>query len=153
MRPTSPPHLRLAPALAHWALGLALVAPGLTGCVTTTTSQPAGADGAILTAIPVSRAWLVLEQGETVGSVVRYSEAGDRGRFLYVVRNLWDQDLGMIDERGRAWKRIPHEEDRWLGTGSIAQGVRQILETGVDCQLLELSAAEVEAATAAARAL
>lgn len=159
MRPKSPLPLsqsaRAACGSACVALAAALVpalVPALTGCVTTTTSQPAGIDQAVLTAIPISRAWLVLDEGHVVGSVVRYSETAEDGQFLYVVRNLWDQDLGVIDERGRAWRRIPHQEDRWIGTGTVVHGVRQILETGQNCRLDELSVAEVEAATAAARA-
>lgn len=146
----TPPPLAAASSCrrASTILGLALA-----GCITTTTSQPAGIDRAILTAIPVSRAWLAWEDGSVIGSVVRYSEPEEDGRFLYVVRNLWDQDLGMIDDRGRTWKRIPHEEDRWIGTGTIIRGVRQILETGEDCRLAEVPVAEAEAATAAARAL
>lgn len=110
-----------------------------------------GLDRAVLHSIPVSRAWIVSEGGETAGSVVRYSERGSDGRFLYVVRNIWDQDLGVIDERGRAWRRIPHEEDRWIGTGTVVQGVRQILDAGPGAQMIERAIDEVEAATATAR--
>lgn len=124
----------------------------LSGCVTTTTSQPVGLDRAVLHSIPVSRAWIVKEGSEVVGSVVRYSERGSAGRFLYVVRNIWDQDLGVIDERGRAWRRVPHAEDRWIGTGTVVHGVRQILETGSNSQMVEQPIDEVEAATATARA-
>jgi hypothetical protein len=124
----------------------------LTGCVATTTSQPVGLDRAVLHSIPVSRAWIVVEDGETLGSVVRYSERGSAGRFLYVVRNIWDQDLGVIDERGRAWRRVPHEEDRWIGTGTVVQGVRQVLDSGSRAQMIERPIDDVEAATASARA-
>lgn len=125
---------------------------GLGSCLTTSTSQPAGLDRAILTSIPVSRAWIVQEDGQTLGSVVRYSGAGNDGQFLYVIRNLWDQDLGVIDERGRAWRRIPHEDDRWIGSGTVVQGVRQILDTGTNTLMVERPIGAVEAATAAARA-
>ena len=155
--PSHPPHLtrdlpphpstRRLPV----ALGLATLL-SLGSCITTTTSQPVGLDRAVLTSIPVSRAWLVQEGGQTIGSVVRYSERGSDGRFLYVVRNLWDQDMGMIDERGRAWRRLPHEEDSWIGTGTVVQGVRQILDAGPDTQMDERSIEAVEAATASARA-
>ncbi len=145
--PTPPRRLASPMALA---LGLTAVL-GLPGCLTTTSSEPVGLDQAILTSIPVSRAWIVQDRDEIVGSVVRYSEPGADGRFIYVVRNLWDQDLGLIDAGGRAWKRIPHEEDRWIGTGTVVQGVRQILDTGVAAQMVELPIQEVESATAAAR--
>lgn len=135
------------------ALALALgLAPALGACTTsTTTREPAGIDRAVLTPVPAVRAWVVLDQGETSGSVVRYAERGLDGRFLYVVRNLWDQDLGVVDELGRAWRRVPHGEDRWIGTGTVAEGVRRILELGANCALSEQTIELVEQATARAR--
>lgn len=153
------PHLspnRCGLSSLHSALGVPLALGvatllGLGSCISTTNSQPVGLDRAVLTSIPVSRAWIVSEGGETIGSVVRYSERGSDGRFLYVVRNLWDQDLGVIDERGRAWRRVPHEEDHWIGTGTVVQGVRQVLDAGPNTQMIERSIDAVEAATATAR--
>ncbi len=140
----------------HSALGIPLALSvvtllGLGSCISTTRSQPVGIDRAVITSIPVSRAWIVQQNGQTLGSVVRYSERGSDGRFLYVVRNLWDQDLGVVDEGGRAWRRVPHEEDRWIGTGTVVQGVQQILDAGPNTQMVERSIDAVEAATASAR--
>ena len=148
--PSGPPLQRPAPRIPILLGVLGLFSLG--ACITSTSSQPVGLDRAIITSIPVSRAWVVQESAKTVGSVVRYSERGSDGRFLYVVRNLWDQDLGVIDEQGRAWRRVPHEDDHWIGTGTIVQGVRQILDTGPDTQMLELPIEAVEGATATARA-
>lgn len=120
-------------------------------CRTTTTLEPAGLDRAVLTPVPAVRAWVVLDEGDICGSVVRYSERGQDGRFLYVVRNLWDQDLGVIDELGRAWRRVPHEEDRWIGTGTVAEGVRTILDVGQTCALSEQPIETVEESTRSAR--
>ena len=98
--------------------------------MTITTQDPAGIERAVLAPVPAVRAWVVLEGGRVEGSVVRYAERGQDGRFLYVVRNVWDQDLGVVDELGRAWRRVPHQEDRWIGTGTVADGVRRILRPG-----------------------
>ncbi|MFT6833215.1 MAG: hypothetical protein ACJAZN_003396 [Planctomycetota bacterium] len=150
----SPPTTRPTtwPTAGSFARAAALAAAlALPGCLTTSSSQPVGADQAVLMAIPVSRAWIVHEGDQIVGSVIRYSETGADGRFLYVVRNPWDQDLGVIDERGRAWRRIPHQEDHWIGTGTVLHGVRQILDTGIEGRLVEIPASDVEAAMAASR--
>lgn len=135
------------------ALLATLISLPLAACMTsTTTREAAGLERAVLTPVPAVRAWVVAEGSTVRGSVVRYAEAGRDGRFLYVVRNEWDQDLGMIDEQGRAWRRTPHGPERWLGTGTVAAGVRTILDVGDDARLIERSIEEVEAATRAARA-
>lgn len=140
-------------ALRPTALALALTAwAALPGCMTTTSTQdPPGIDRAVLTPVPAVRAWVVLEEGRVAGSVVRYAERGSEGRFLYVVRNLWDQDMGVVDELGRAWRKVPHAEDRWIGTGTVADGVRRILELGRTSALSEQPIEAVETATAEAR--
>jgi len=136
-------------------LGSASLGGSLAGCVTTTTSQPVGLERAILTTMPVSRAWIVEDGGIPAGSVVRYSASpageGPDGAFLYVVRNLWDQDLGVVDERGRAWRRMPHRDDQWIGTGTVVQGVRQILSASARPRMVEMPIEDVEPATATAR--
>lgn len=134
------------------ALLATLASLPLAACMTqTTTMEPAGLDRAVLTPVPAVRAWVVLDQGEVVGSVVRYAETGQDGRFLYVVRNLWDQDLGVVDELGRAWRRVPHREDEWIGTGPVADGVRRILEVGQTASMSERAIEDVELATQVAR--
>lgn len=133
------------------ALLATLASVPLAACMTTTTTQPTGLDRAVLTPVPAVRAWVVVESGAVAGSVVRYAERGQDGRFLYMVRNIWDQDLGLVDELGRAWRRVPHEEDRWIGTGTVAQGVRSILEVGDAASLSERPLEDVEEATRIAR--
>ena len=134
------------------ALLASLASLPLAACMTSTTSlEPVGLDRAVLTPVPAVRAWVVIAQGEVVGSVVRSAERGRDGRFLYVVRNIWDQDLGVVDELGRAWRRVPHQEDEWSGTGTVAQGVRSILSASDVATMSERAIEDVETATAAAR--
>jgi hypothetical protein len=54
-----------------------------------------------------------------------------------MVRNVWHQDLGMIDAFGRAYRYVVHhEEPVWVGSGSVRQGVERIL--GLEnCELAE----------------
>ncbi|MEC7232910.1 MAG: hypothetical protein VX015_11925 [Planctomycetota bacterium] len=143
--------MKTALRFAAIALGLAAWAV-LPGCMITTTQDPPGIERAVLTPVPAVRAWVVMEEGRVEGSVVRYAERGQGGRFLYVVRNVWDQDVGVVDELGRAWRRVPHQEDRWLSTGTVADGVRRILDLGRGCALSEQPIEAVELATRGARA-
>ena len=133
------------------ALLATLASLPLAACMTSTTQEPTGLERAVLTPVPAVRAWVVIDQGEIVGSVVRYAERGQDGRFLYVVRNVWDQDLGVVDELGRAWKRVPHREDEWIGTGTVADGVRRILDVTEVASMSERAIDEVEDATRSAR--
>ncbi|MEM9800766.1 MAG: hypothetical protein AAGA20_10615 [Planctomycetota bacterium] len=134
------------------ALLASLAGIPLAACMTSTTSmEPPGLDRAVLTPVPAVRAWVVLDDDAVIGSVVRYAENGSDGRFLYVVRNLWDQDLGVVDELGRAWRRVPHREDKWIGTGTVADGVRRILDVGDSASMSERPIEDVEDATREAR--
>lgn len=86
------------------------------------------------------RTWEVRGGGEPLGLVVLFQEHGLARDSLYVVRNPWHQDLGMIDGLGRAYRYLPHQEEPvWVGSGTIAAGAREILGTGEDCELIELA--------------
>lgn len=125
----------------------------LAGCLTSTTTVGVlDAQGAVLTPAAAERAWLVEEGGAFVGSVVRFGSSEEGGEFFYMVRNRWDQDVGMIDHLGRAWRRVPHAEDAWLGTGTVLEGVRQILAAGPGTEMTEHEVDRLEALTRAARA-
>ena len=55
----------------------------------------------------------------------------------YMVRNVWHQDLGLIDAYGRAYRYVPHSSDpAWVGSGSVRQGVERILGLA-GCELSE----------------
>lgn len=123
-------------AAATGCLALALQA-----CSVTTTVQPLSAESAVITPVPAAGQWVVLERGLERGSVVRYAEPGESGRLLYAVRNRWSQDIGLIDAMGRAWRRVPHGEDRWLGTGTVLDGTRRILDLDESTRLVPVEAA------------
>ncbi len=122
-------------------------------CVTSTTTVGAvETRGAVLSVAPAQRAWLVEDEDSFLGSVVRFAGQGDSEEFFFMVRNPWDQDIGMIDHLGRTWKRVPHEEDAWLGTGTVLEGVQRILGAGERARMVELEVSQLEARTRAERA-
>lgn len=108
-------------------MALALIAVAPSACTTTVESSPPGlADAIVRHALP-THAWRVLSGGWEVGLVVRFEE-GDTGRFLYVVRNRHNQDLGLVDANGRAYRYRPYEEEpEWLSTGTMLDGALAIL--------------------------
>ena len=120
-------------------LGLPLL---LAGCVSeTTSSQDYGDLNARKST--AQGAWEVREGDRAVGYVVRFEEAGEQGSVLLSVRNIHNQDLGWIDQLGRAWRYRPHEDPEWVSTGATLQGVRHILKLGENtrmdpCELVDL---------------
>lgn len=98
------------------------------------------------------RTWEVRCGGEPLGHVVLFQEHGLARDSLYVVRNPWNQDLGLIDGLGRAFRYVPHrEEPAWVGSGTIAAGAQQILGSAEPCELIELAEPTLEAAAEATR--
>ena len=109
------------------------------GCRTTTVERVAPPRHAAVEEALASRTWDVVSGDETLGRIVEFrSDArGDEAQF--VVQNVWQQDLGMIDGLGRAWRFRPHRtEAEWLLTGTIAQGAAAILDAE-ECELREVS--------------
>jgi len=85
-----------------------------------------------------ARSWDVYQAGECVGRVVLFQEQGAIRDSVYVVRNPWHQDLGLIDGLGRAYRYLPHhKEPAWVGSGTIALGVERILGREEPCLLVE----------------
>lgn len=122
------------------ALALALAALAC-ACTTTTEEAPIGIELNRPVVGEPLRAWrLVGEQG-TLGYAVEFAAANDvdvAARTVYSVRNPWQQELGTIDGLGRAWRFQPHDEALWLTSGTLAEGVRAILDADPRTQLEEL---------------
>lgn len=123
---------------------LAAILAAAPACTTTTATAPPGLQNAVVHSVPVERAWIVSEGGTVVGSFLRYGESVGSQRFLYVVRNVHHQDLGMVDQLGRAIRYRPHAEPEWLGTGTLQQGVCRVLGLGQDAELREVHPAELD---------
>lgn len=110
-------------------------------CVSKTSERMAHSDGA---GAPVhlepARAWEVLLAGQVLGHVVQFRDRSGGEQHYYSVRNTWQQELGLIDDLGRFWRYRPFEDEpEWLGSGSVLEGARQILELGVRAELAEVS--------------
>ena len=108
----------------------------LGSCVTTHVRRPVRPQGEMRIGKP-SLAWEVLDaSGSNVGLVVLFEAGGDLEP-TYMVRNEWHQDLGRVDQLGRAFRYVPHaEEAAWVGSGTLLQGVERILGHG-SCLLIE----------------
>lgn len=96
-------------------------------CTTTAEEAPVGLDQAVILPTPATAIWVAESGRRKVGSVVRYQEAIGPRRHLFGVRNVHDQDLGLIDASGRAWRLRPHAEPELLGTGTVQEGACRIL--------------------------
>ena len=111
----------------------------LSCCACRTTANVASAPAPSARVGTHERTWEVHSGGEVLGLVVLFQEHGLTRDSLYVVRNPWNQDLGMIDGLGRAYRYLPHcEEPAWVGSGTIAAGAREILGAREECELIEL---------------
>lgn len=105
-----------------------LVALGTAGCTTTVEQSPAGADEARVTRTELLGTWTVRCAGEVRGEVLLFREPTGVRRSIYVVRNRHGQDLGLVDELGRAWRRRVHAgEPDLLGTGDLLTGALRVL--------------------------
>lgn len=90
------------------------------------------------------RAWELVQADRVVGVVVEFAE--EEGRRFYSVRNAWHQELGLVDENGRAWRYRPHERDAdWLGSGTVAEGAARVLGLEGDAAVFEVELASLHA--------
>jgi hypothetical protein len=128
------------PILVLAAAALAL----LSGCRTEQTLAPAGLSTSRPLLLVPQRTWRVVESGELRGIVVLMAPedaATQRSKHLYSVRNPLQQELGVIDGLGRAWRHEPHvPEPRWVATGTLREGVSAILAAGSSADLVEVTA-------------
>ena len=122
----------------HALLVLAFLAVITAGCRTTVRRNLAiPPNSGPRTAAP-ARAWEIRSEGSLVGHVVYFEAHGPTQDSLYMVRNIWHQDLGMIDGFGRAFRYVPHhEEAAWVGSGTVVLGVERILGRS-GCRLAEI---------------
>ncbi len=137
-----------AASLLVGCLGAAACFAG--ACRTERVDTPAGLALAQPISLATQRAWRVVAGGKACGFVVRFAAAeapDDASRHFYSVRNELQQELGCIDGLGRAWRYEIHaREPAFVGTGSVAQGVRAILSLDATAELREIAIGENAAA-------
>jgi len=106
---------------------LALALPGA-ACVTSQSTKYFASPKRDAVHTEPARAWRLLHGEESAGFVVLFRAAKKDGQLWFAVRNEWNQELGMVDSLGRAWRFRPHgEEAEWLGSGTVADGAALIL--------------------------
>ena len=116
----------------------------LVACHTTETSQPPGPSTLAVTRATPVRAWELWQEGLLLGSLVRFEETGDAGRAFYSVRNREGQEIGLVDLDGRAWRHRQHQpHPEWLGTGTVIEGARRILDGSERAELIEIDVARL----------
>jgi hypothetical protein len=85
-----------------------------------------------------ARAWEVVSGGRVLGVVVEFREE-QGGRGFHSVRNGQQQELGLVDAHGRAWRFRAHEDEpEWLGSGTVAEGAARILGLSGTATLFEV---------------
>jgi hypothetical protein len=127
------------PGIRSFSVGAAaLLLLGLGGCRTTETRESMHIERPPIVRASVTRIWSVLLEGSPVGEVVFFESTDRVEDSIYMVRNVWQQDLGLIDSLGRAYRFTPHsEEPAWVGTGTVTQGAARILRIDENCVLVE----------------
>jgi hypothetical protein len=149
---------RAALARAAWIAGAALA-----GCASPTPSDASRPLGPPHVGLPragaiqgvVEARFRVVSQPSpggaerVLGFVARTRYAfPDGDLILWLVENDRMQDVGSIDQNGRAYRRVPFEDRPvWVATGSIADGVRALLRAD-DAVALERLEGEWSAASA-----
>lgn len=112
---------------AAWLLGFFGLL-GLGGCVETRTQRQVSAPGGEVIFSDRDAQWLVNnEQGQPLGYLLRFRPRAEAPAYHAVV-TLHLQDVGQIDALGRWWQYVPHQaEPQLLGTGTVLEGVRQLM--------------------------
>lgn len=128
----------------RFALFFLLLAPA---CQSTTTSSPPNLHAAVVTHSTPVEAWQMVDDGRVAGFVVRYESNEGKGGAYFSVCNEHAQALGIVATDGRAFRYRAHaSEPEWLGTGTVLQGARGILDTSADAALEAIDLARFTAA-------
>ena len=133
----------IPPAMRSVSLAVLTTAVLSAGCSTTSIREMSSSPAPRVHVGTHKRTWEVRSGGEPLGLVVLFEDRARAQDSLYVVRNAWHQDLGLIDGLGRAYRYLPHrEEPAWVGSGTIADGAQRILGAASACELFELEEPE-----------
>lgn len=109
----------------------------LAGCRTTTTSTPANMGSAIVMRAEPVFAWEMRETDRLVGYVVRFQSGDTAPETYYSVRNEHNQELGIVDSSGRAYRYRAHQRDpEWLGTGTVERCAKLVLDTSESARMI-----------------
>jgi len=130
--------------LGFVVLGFVLVVAA-SACETTTTSRIPGPETIEIAQATPSRAWELWSSGRYLGAVVRFETRDDPARFFYSVRNREGQEMGIVDLHGRAFRYRAHVNDpEWMGTGTVFEGARRILDVASAPEPIEVDVARLQ---------
>ena len=89
-------------------------------------------------------AWEMRDGGRVLGYVVRMQTGETVPQTHYSVRNEHQQELGIVDADGRAWRYRPHQrEPVWLGTSTVTKGARLILDASEQAEMVTVDLARL----------
>lgn len=135
---------------APLALFVSLAAVLAPACQTTTEASAANARGGEPVEAHPVEAWEAVSDGRAIGVVVRFEVSSRPEEAWFSVRNPHQQELGLVDTRGRAWRYRPAAADPdWIGTGTVIEGVAQILSAPIALELYEVPLATLLAEASA----
>jgi hypothetical protein len=135
--------------LSRWTVLIALLSLEA-ACTTTHELSTVNADKAVVQRLDPAQAWRVMDGEALRGFVVRFVDPKLATRCSYSVRNELQQELGTIDELGRAWRFIPHQrEAQWVCTSTLIKGSAELLGASPKAHLEEVSMESLRAAPAA----
>lgn len=130
----------------HTAALLCLCALLAGSCRTVRTTRPVFRSHPPVRISEAARMYAIGAPEEAQGYVVHF--ASDAAS-VWVVRNRYHQDLGVIDALGRAYRYQPHVDGPvWVGSGSVLRGVQRILAMDARPALTEVPMYDPEALTA-----
>jgi hypothetical protein len=94
-------------------------------------------DAAVVTRAEAVFVWELREAERVLGFVVRFETGEAISKTYYSVRNEHHQELGLVDADGRAWRYRAHQRDpEWLGTGTVVNGARLILDGSASAHMV-----------------
>jgi hypothetical protein len=112
---------------------------GASACRTTRTETPPDVAPMTATRSMVTKRWEVRDAGAVRGIVLELTSMEDDPRIFFLVQNAEQQDLGLVDALGRAWRYRAHaREPDWVSTGTVLQGARAILGLGATAEMVAL---------------
>ncbi|MDP6762083.1 MAG: hypothetical protein QF903_06855 [Planctomycetota bacterium] len=126
-----------------------LVGLALAACVQVSERSPVGVVRGEPALCRPAAAWEVVCEGAVVGVVIEFREQGDASRRFFSVRNAHQQELGLVDGHGRAWRFSPHTaETECVGSGPLLEGAARILTLEGACRLFDVDLEALQTETA-----
>lgn len=126
---------------ARSARSIAIVLATLAACRSApsrTSPRSADSTGIVVARMLPVRAWELRDGERLLGVLVRFEDPDDASKAFFSARNPDGQEIGIVDVDGRAWRHRPHQrEPEWIGTGTVQDGARRILDGHAGMRMIE----------------